>query len=211
MAFTKIAANSQKRIPTTSKYLTIIKSSGALHVFNEDAGIKEFQIKQNNIVEMDGVGFLYFVNKSNVELEVEYQSTSLKVHSGDSGTVEITGSVVVDRIENGIEVATSVGSVEILPANSFTENEDVTVAANTKVLLLSADLKRKECEIFIHGADYCLCRVGSTNITNTKGRVAAGGGGVIGSIAIKGTDALYFRNTDADNSVIVSLGAESRV
>jgi len=211
VAIIKIAAGSQKRVPTTSKYLNIVKSSGALYVFNEDAGVKEFQVKQNNTIEMDGVSFLYFVNKSELELEVEYQSTSLKVHAGDSGTVEITGSVVVDRIESGIEVATSVGSVEILPANSFTESEDITVNSGTKLLLLAADENRKEVEIFIHGADYCICRVGSTAITDTKGRIAAGGGGQVGSIAISGTDAIYIRNTDDTNSVVVSVGAESRV
>jgi len=211
MPLIKIAPNSEKRVPTSSRYLNIVKSSGELYVFNEDAGVKAFQAKQNNTIEMNGVNFLYFANKSGIELVVEYQSTSLFVHAGDSGTVEITGSVVVDRIENGIEVATSVGSVEILPANAFTESEDVSVLANTKLLLLSADVNRKETEIFIHGADYCICRVGSTAITNTKGRVAAGGGGQIGSISIKGTDAIYIRNTHATKSVTVSVGAESRV
>lgn len=211
MPLIKIAANSEKRVPTTAKYLKIDKSSGNLYAYNEDENVKEMLLKQNAIAVLDGVNSLFFVNKSNIELVVEYQNQSVQVLTGDSGTVEITGSVVVDRIEQGISVDASVGSVEILPANTFTENEDMTVSANTKVLLLGVDVNRKEVEIFIHGANYCTCRVGSTAITDTKGRIAAGGGGVIGSISISGTDAIYFRNTDDINSVTVSVGVESRV
>jgi len=211
MPLIKIAPNSEKRVPTTAKYLKIDKSSGDLYAYNEDEGVKEMLLKQNAIAVLDGVKSLFFANKSNVELVVEYQNQSVQVLTGDSGTVEITGSVVVDRIEQGISVDASVGSVEILPANTFTESEDLNVNPNTKSLLLAADVKRKEVEIFIHGTDYCICRVGSTAITNTKGRVAAGGGGVIGSISISGTDAIYIRNTDDTNSITVSVGVESRV
>ncbi|MCJ8320430.1 MAG: hypothetical protein MJK12_12405 [Colwellia sp.] len=210
MAIAKVAPNGQKRVPTSAKYLTIIKTSGALTVFNEEFGVNEFQLKQNSIVETEGVKSLFFVNKSDVELVVEYQTTDLKVFSGDSGTVEITGSVVVDRIEQGITVTTSVGSVEIIVPNTVDDLVDIPLPANSKVLAAAADAERKEIMIQLSGSTFSTVRVGSVNVSNNRGRILQGGGAQVGDMTLVTSGEIYVHNT-TNNALTLSVGIEKHV
>lgn len=210
MAIAKIAAGSEKRIPTTSKYLKVSKVSGELLAYNEEAGIREFYLEQNSIVENEGVKALSLINRTAEEVEIEYYLMDMKVTSGDTGTVEIKGPVTVDSITNGVSVNASIGSVEILPANTFIEFEDLTLTTAATRLVLSADSTRKEAEIFLHGDEYSEVRIGSNAISATKGRILKGGGGVVGSMTISGTDAIYVKKVSG-NDPKIAIGVEKRV
>lgn len=210
MAVIKIAANSEQRVPTSARYLTIVSASAAFYAKNAEQGIKDFQLKQNTTVDTENVTFLTFVNNSNAEISVEYQVTPLRVLTGDTGSVEIVGTVTVDSIQNGVNVNASIGAVEILPANTFTEFEDITLSTNTVTLLLAADAQRKEVELFLHGDDLAQVRIGSSAISATKGRILTGGGGAIGSMTISGTDAIYALKVSGTNPKI-AMGVEKRV
>lgn len=211
MANTTIAANSEQRVPTSSRYLKIESTSAPFYIKNEERGINEILLKQNSTVDTEDVGFLFFVNNTDTPIDVVYQVTGLRVDNGDTGAVEIIGKVTVDTIENGVTVSTSVGSVEILPANEFSELADITLSTTTKQLVLAADSNRKEVELFLHSStDLSEVRVGSTNITDNKGRILKGGAGNVGTMTIKGTDAIYVKKVSG-TSPKLSVGVERRV
>ncbi|MDN3486869.1 hypothetical protein QL989_16140 [Pseudoalteromonas sp. APC 3224] len=132
-----LGAGQERPVITSGKYLSIINTNAPFIV---SGGFGELVGEVNRIFELEEYREVTFKNESENLVELEYEVSNIKVHTGGKGSVAISNAVEVTRIRESIQVDANAtvenGKMAILPANNFE-----SIAPNKTVLAVNQTLE----------------------------------------------------------------------
>ena len=198
-----IKAKSSYDAPAGARYLNVFSASSAFTISSKSEGLTETTVKSGFSYDLESIGVVTFHNRSDTDLHVEFEISSLRIITGSNAGVDIVNQPVIQRIVEPIAVTAQAtvenGTVHVISGKQFTDSTDVTLGAQAKVKLLSENPDRKAALIQVISDTRTSVRIGSSSVGASRGLFASGSLTNPAIIPIESGAEIYAYNVDASN------------
>ncbi|MBY5920418.1 hypothetical protein [Ferrimonas balearica] len=191
-----------RMFPTAARFLNVLAASDPFIIANHDAGLPDTQLKSGWIVDVQDYTSVDVSNPNDSELQLELQSSALRIQASGSESVEVSNKLVIERIEQGIEVNAAAtiegGTVASLGANQSQPLATHTVAPGETLKLCDArDAPGRAVVVQVYTDDdtAARARLGAEAPTESAGVMLLGSGMAPASHEWATQTAVYIRNT----------------
>jgi hypothetical protein len=173
-----IKARTEEPVDVRGKFLSIINADAEFKVESLEIGSLVGEVGRQ--FELDTIRAVNFVNDTDVDIDVSYETSNIKVHTSGKGVVTVGNEVVVKRIVEAIQVNASAtvedGKMSKKVSNAFlpidTAKISIAAGATIEVFTARASLNRKvTLQLITDIPNMSEIRIGNSaeNTTATKG------------------------------------------
>jgi len=204
-----IPAGRSVPIVTTSLYLSIIDATANFGVsFKKEPTPLAGRIGRQFV--LDGTNQVEFVNTSDFDIVVEYESANTRVFGSGSGAVNIANQPTIQRIVEPIDFEATVtfdtGTVGQLVSTVLNTPAHITIPAGQAAQLIAGNARvGRKIELQVISAELTELYVGADNtIDATKGLMVRGSNNYTGGAVIETESGLWaFNNSSTAAKVAV--------
>lgn len=194
MAKITVPANTERRISTSGRWLSIINASDSFGITAEE--FTDVVGAVGRQYDLNDISTVFFVNERDEPLHVEYEVANLRITSTASNNVKITNALTVERVEQPVDVfATSIAATQ---ANSL---DDVIIEPLSKVKLIAANNLRHELLIKNISVGNETVRIGSAACSSINGLPVVKGG----TLSLTNGAEIYAYNTSVEQAKLSLL------
>jgi hypothetical protein len=211
-----LGAGQERPVITSGKYLSIINTN---EPFIVSGGFGELVGEVNRIFELAEYREVTFKNESENLVELEYEVSNIKVHTGGKGSVAISNAVEVTRIRESIQVDANAtvenGKMAMLPCNNFE-----SIAANKTVLAVNqtlevfparnAENRNVLIQVITDTPNFTTVRVGTSTLNVDNGIFLSGNKDAPASKEFENMAASIFVKNESDVPVTLAGGEQWR-
>lgn len=191
-----------RMFPTAARYLNVLAASDPFIIANHDAGLPDTQLKSGWIVDVQDYTSVDVSNPNDTELQLELQSSALRIQASGSESVEVSNKLIVSRIEEPLQVTASAtiggGSIASLVPNRSQPFSTYSVPSGQTLKLCDgrqAPGRRVAIQVLTENEMAAFVRLGSEPPTNNQGIQVIGSGVAPGTYEWDTETAVYVRNT----------------
>lgn len=173
----RLAPAEIRRYPLTGKHFLVRKSEDGFCIQAREQGLSETPLKTADRVDLAGFNFVELVNKSDMPIDIDVQSSAVPIVTNDGGSVSITGGSI-DSIRQPMTfnaVATvEKGSVYVLSGERMLTHADLVIPANESQVILPANPRRRELILQILSDNRTQVRIGGSGVSADAGVLVSG-------------------------------------
>ena len=164
--------------PLSGKYMIARRVSGSVVCDDPDNGLPEFSFRQGDNIELPVSRSVRFTNRGAGAVQIDVESSPVRIFGNEGSAVSIIGGEIT-RIVEPIEVTASAtvdnGTVTSQSQTTLSDVADVTIAANSRVKVASADTSvRKTLFLQNISATVTNCRIGGATVAAGRGLLLSG-------------------------------------
>ncbi len=146
-------------------------------------------------------------NDGNDNLQIDYEMNGLEATMGSNSGVEIVNNPTIQKIIDPIDFEANVtfneGTVHVITPTQIADKSDVTVNAKVSGKIADANPNRKALLIQVLSESKTELRIGSDNVSATRGIYVAGSKAAPAVIPIETTAEIHaFNDTDGVQAVL---------
>lgn len=211
-----LGAGQERPVITSGKYLSIINTNAPFIV---SGGFGELVGEVNRIFELEEYREVTFKNESENLVELEYEVSNIKVHTGGKGSVSISNAVEVTRIRESIQVDANAtvenGKMAILPANNFESiapNKTVLAVGQTLEVFPARNAENRNVliQVITDSLNFTAVRVGTSALNVDTGIFLSGNKNAPASKEFENMAASIFVKNESDEPVTLAGGEQWR-
>lgn len=168
-----------RTIPLSGRYLVARRVSGNVACDDPNTQLPEFSFRQGDNIEFpQSVTSVRVANRGATVASLDVESSPVRIYGNEGSAVSIIGGEItriVEPIAVTAEATVQNGTVISQSQTTMSDAVDVTIAANSRVKVVSADASERRTVILQNiSAALTSCRVGGATVAANRGLLLAG-------------------------------------